>query len=751
MKKKIILVLVAVAALIFILAGCGDKGYAVSKKTYDNVISVNGDNQFIASEDGKLYLFKQNGKKVFKQGYDELAMFGDGLLVARNSGDYGYALLDRQGNLLIGSTADARITDAELIFNETNEEKVDAIGAVNSKREVKAVKITAVNADLELMTAFYALNNKSLMLDFVKNSDIIDYEINTVTKTATNENNIQYSSTYDGMFISIKEGESVNIKIFGGENNLLFGGTYQSAEAGIEHNRFFVADYDNEKVYLVKRDGTLLDAGNFSTVFSGERNGYIIDIRESVTTLINIDNDDEKVIGGISPSIKGRYLCVENEGNFLFYDEDLNLKLTSDVSLSYYNYAYYNSAEGVVYDADLKFLTNDSGSVTISYGAIVDGEYCLIVKTAQNYDLYKNGTLLKQYPASYALNTSTQIYFTDSLGNNIFYSFKMEQEIVKDTRTNPIGISGVSYTLNDGVYKIFNADNVCEVNFGGNSVTVTHSIQNSTKVIAKAPLDIITVTANVITYLDTYVEGEAYTGRTKTETKYAYFIYSSATGLVHMYDGYNRVNITGDNEYLAVSTIGASKTSYNNESLLTNSTAVYKINYAYVNKALAVTFDSPVYLSMSNVEVMNGYLLAENNYSDKKAIYTIDGSQILVDAKFIVRSIAGNKAIVQFSDNDLYGVIELKKKGYKIVEDINKQHIYFLGEEYYMYSEIKDGIEKVTLKTIDGKKVLNNILYIKTINLYSSDLIVDGMQRMAFIADTGKNGYKVITLNYKVL
>lgn len=110
-----------------------------------------------------------------------------------------------------------------------------------------------------------------------------------------------------------------------------------------------------------------------------------------------------------------------------------------------------------------------------------------------------------------------------------------------------------------------------------------------------------------------------------------------------------------------------------------------------------------------------------------------------------------NKAIVQFSDNDLYGVIELKKKGYKIVEDINKQHISFLGEEYYMYSEIKDGIEKVTLKTIDGKKVLNNILLSAKIDLYCSNIIVDGMSKIAFIADTGKNGYKVITLNYKVL
>ena len=114
MKKKVTIVLavllVATMAVV-ILTACNSN---MSKKAYDDIICATEGNNFVASKDGKFYLFNLKGKQL-SPGYDlELSLTDGDYLLGRNVSSFGYDLLSSDGSVLLQSSADFRISEIEI-------------------------------------------------------------------------------------------------------------------------------------------------------------------------------------------------------------------------------------------------------------------------------------------------------------------------------------------------------------------------------------------------------------------------------------------------------------------------------------------------------------------------------------------------------------------------------------------------------------------------------------------------------------
>lgn len=745
MKRKLLLFAAAAAVLVLVLAGCGDKGYEVSKKGYDNVVAVNDDMQFIADEDGKLYLFKQNGKKVFKTGYDELEMLANGYLLARNDGDYGYALLDNGGNPLVSSSDAARITDVSL-YGDSVETTETGGREINVSYYYKIAVIEAYDPDMQPLTAVFGIG-KGMLADFHADADmtvLTAYSESDDFGDGYENGGFTYRDTYKGLAAVIADGENKAVRVFDGDNNAVYEGSGAFDNVYSRYGRFFIEeDGATGMVGLNGQLKTVTGAGSFV----GADSYYLVLQEGSAVRLINTSDDAERTIAGTDAAPSGEYLAVlAPDGSYGYYDRNLELKLTVAEPLTSYNgKAFYNSANGIAYDAKLNFLCDVEGTVGIVYADIVKGTACVAAETAGEYLLFRDGERVGAYPSSYGFSaTGDMVYFTDGTGARKYFDFVGGRELVSvSTPVSAVGgAPGVYYATEDTRIRIF-ADSAYEIDFGGDSLRIsfgTLSVASGTGAVT-----VVEIAADVTHYLDARSGESSYSGRQKTERQYAYFAYSRASGLFQIYRGYNRMSFSSDGDYFVASTISPYVMNYADHSRCADETVVFKPAAVYAGGTVTVEYERQYTLGFSDAKVMGGYLLVGNGYSEKHAIYTIDGGRMLVDAKFAVHQIVGNRAVVSFSDSGLYGMIELKNKGYKLVEDVNKKDIAFIGD-FYCYVEVKDGISKMTLKDGNGKKIINKVVRLETVGFVTDTPVVDGKTTEAFIADNGKNGWKVIFL-----
>lgn len=749
------LLILAIAALVLILVGCGEKNYEVSKKSYDNVLEANVNGTFIASDEGKLYLFKMNGKKVFKTGYDELSFLDNGYLLARNASETGYALLDWSGNVLLSSSATTIITGARVkSVDETtfySDGSYEYVG-----KNFTYVEVNAVNSAGEELVAYYGVNT-ALMQNFteVDKIEIIDAVSEEIY---TDGDLLKRNKVFDGVAILVSGDSTTAVKIFDGNKNCYYEKSFSNVEVSALEGRFLITDMTENTVSLVKRDGTLYDVSAAEDFYS-ENNSYLYTVGENAVTVIDLVDDSTITLPGTAASKKGEYLVVtSSDGKYVYYDDTLTQKAAISENLSAINNGsfgiyYYTDNSTVVYDAELR--PYDTGFTTVRYYGETDGKIYAVLENDSDYKVYYDGELKQTFSKStFTYNNSVKSgvfsITENAVGKKTYYS-AVEGKIVY-TEKDGVSFSNIdSFPVSRGIdgtdFVIMSEGKVLTYEFNANEISTLLSLAKVGDSYAYFTFEITEKY-----YLDSFVEGEPYFGETRTETSYLVFLYSPGSGLTELYKGYNSVIVSHDTNYLAVSTESSFFKSYDSAvmSKLSDRTDVYALRYSYVDNEKVVSYEKLYSHAFSDVtEITEGYMLVRKPYSDKQAIYAVNG-KMLVDAKYYIEDISGDRAIVSLSDvPGSYGVIQLTSKGYKVKEDLNKYSIEFIGD-FYCYSEIKDGIEVYTYKTLDGDKVINKVIAKKNVYACGAFSINGGRGYGFILLDNGKDGWKVLFVKTRI-
>ena len=755
MKKKMMLLILAIAALVLILVGCGEKNYEVSKKSYDNVMEANVNGTFIASDEGKLYLFKMNGKKVFKTGYDELSFLENGYLLARNASETGYALLDWSGNVLLSSSATTIITGARVkSVDETtfySDGSYEYVG-----KNFTYVEVNAVNSAGEELVAYYGVNT-ALMQNFteVDKIEIIDA---VTEKTYADGSNLVANEVYQGSAILVYGDSTTSVKIFDGNKNCYYEKSLTDVSVTEFYGRFRIHDFVANTVSLVKKDGSLLDVTDGD--FIGEEKAYFYTVDASGVNVINLEDDSSVTLAGVEANVKGEYLVVtSSDGKYVYYDDTLTQKAVISENLS----AVYNSAYGIyyytdnaskIYDAELRPYV-EGNNIVKAYGK-TDGKIYAVIETDTDYYVYFDGVQKKVYSKStydYEASLKGGIFvFVDSeTSKNIYFSVVKGEKLYdeKDSVSfSNIDSFPVSYGIDGTDFVIMSEGTVFTYEFNANEISTLLSNIKVGEIYAYFKF---TVTETY--YLDSFVEGEPYFGETRTETSYLVFLYSYGSGLTEIYRGYNSVIVSYNKNYLTVSTESSFFKNYDSAVMgkLSDKTDVYALRYSYVDNEKVVSYEKLYSHAFSDVtKITEEYMLARKPYSDKQAIYAVNG-KMLVDAKYYIKGIAGDRAIVSLSNvSGSYGVIQLTSKGYKVKEDLNKYSIEFIGD-FYCYSEIKNGIEVYTYKTLDGDKVINKVIATANVGKVCGEFLVNDGKAYGFtLLDNGKDGWKVLFVKKRI-
>lgn len=749
------LLILAIAALVLILVGCGEKNYEVSKKSYDNVMEANVNGTFIASDEGKLYLFKMNGKKVFKTGYDELSFLENGYLLARNASETGYALLDWSGNVLLSSSATTIITGARVkSVDETtfySDGSYEYVG-----KNFTYVEVNAVNSAGEELVAYYGVNT-ALMQNFteVDKIEIIDA---VTEKTYADGSNLVANEVYQGSAILVYGDSTTSVKIFDGNKNCYYEKSLTDVSVTEFYGRFRIHDFVANTVSLVKKDGSLLDVTDGD--FIGEEKAYFYTVDASGVNVINLEDDSSVTLAGVEANVKGEYLVVtSSDGKYVYYDDTLTQKAVISENLS----AVYNSAYGIyyytdnaskIYDAELRPYV-EGNNIVKAYGK-TDGKIYAVIETDTDYYVYFDGVQKKVYSKStydYEASLKGGIFvFVDSeTSKNIYFSVVKGEKLYdeKDSVSfSNIDSFPVSYGIDGTDFVIMSEGTVFTYEFNANEISTLLSNIKVGEIYAYFKF---TVTETY--YLDSFVEGEPYFGETRTETSYLVFLYSYGSGLTEIYRGYNSVIVSYNKNYLTVSTESSFFKNYDSAVMgkLSDKTDVYALRYSYVDNEKVVSYEKLYSHAFSDVtKITEEYMLARKPYSDKQAIYAVNG-KMLVDAKYYIKGIAGDRAIVSLSNvSGSYGVIQLTSKGYKVKEDLNKYSIEFIGD-FYCYSEIKNGIEVYTYKTLDGDKVINKVIATANVGKVCGEFLVNDGKAYGFtLLDNGKDGWKVLFVKKRI-
>lgn len=750
------LLILAIAALVLILVGCGEKNYEVSKKSYDNVMEANVNGTFIASDEGKLYLFKMNGKKVFKTGYDELSFLENGYLLARNASDVGYTLLDWSGNVLLSSSVETIITGATVnSVDETTYLSDGTTGYFGSY--FTYVTVNAVNAQGDALVAYYGVNT-ALMQNFteVDKIEIIDA---VTEKTYADGSNLVANEVYQGSAILVYGDSTTSVKIFDGNKNCYYEKSLTDVTVSSLYGRFFIQDGVANTVSLVKKDGSLLDVTDAGD-FIGEEKAYFYTVDASGVNVVNLADDSSVTLAGTDASVKGDYLVVtDSEWKYVYYDDTLTQKAVIGANFR----AVYNSAYGIYYYTDGATVICDgelrpyaTGFTTVRYYGESDGKIYAVVENDSDYNVYCDGELKQIFSKSaYSYNSFVNdgvFAFTDSATSLKTYYSAVDGQTVY-TESEGVSFSNidsfpVSYGTDGTDFVIMSEGKVFTYEFNANEISTLLSIA---KVGDSYAYFTFKITENY--YLDPFVEGEPYFGETRTETSYLVFLYSPGSGLTEIYRGYNSVIVSHDTNYLTVSTESSFFKSYDSAvmSKLSDKTDVYALRYSYVDNEKVVSYEKLYSHAFSDVtKITEEYMWARKPYSDKQAIYAVNG-KMLVDAKYYIEDISGDRAIVSLSDvPGSYGVIQLTSKGYKVKEDLNKYSIKFIGD-FYCYSEIKNGIEVYTYKTLDGDKVINKVIATENVGKVCGAFSVNDGKVYGFILlDNGKDGWKVLFMKTRI-
>ena len=750
------LLILAIAALVLILVGCGDKNYEVSKKSYDNVLEANVNGTFIASDEGKLYLFKMNGKKVFKTGYDELSFLDNGYLLARNASETGYALLDWSGNVLLSSSATTIITGARVkSVDETtcySDGSYEYVG-----KNFTYVEVNAVNSAGEELVAYYGVNT-ALMQNFteVDKIEIIDAVSEEIY---TDGDLLKRNEVFDGVAILVSGDSTTAVKIFDGNKNCYYEESFSNVEVSALEGRFFITDMTENTVSLVKRDGTLYDVSAAEDFYS-ENNSYLYTVGENAVTVIDLVDDSTITLPGTAASKKGEYLVVtSSDGKYVYYDDTLTQKAAISENLSAINNGsfgiyYYTDYSTVIYDAELR--PYEQGLTSLRYYGETDGKIYAVAENESDYKVYCDGELKQTFSKSaftYNASVKSGVFSIteNAVGKKTYYSAVEGKALY--TESDSVSFSNidsfpVSYGIDGTDFVIMSEGKVLTYEFNANEISTLLSYNKVGEIYAY-----FNFAVTETYYLDSFVEGEPYFGETRTETSYLVFLYSPGSGLTELYKGYNSVIVSHDTNYLAVSTESSFFKSYDSAvmSKLSDRTDVYALRYSYVDNEKVVSYEKLYSHAFSDVtEITEGYMLVRKPYSDKQAIYAVNG-KMLVDAKYYIEDISGDRAIVSLSDvPGSYGVIQLTSKGYKVKEDLNKYDVQFLGD-YYVYTEIKDGIEVYTYKTLDGDKVINKVIATENVGKVCGAFSVNDGKAYGFILlDNGKDGWKVLFVKRRI-
>lgn len=750
------LLILAIAALVLILVGCGDKNYEVSKKSYDNVLEANVNGTFIASDEGKLYLFKMNGKKVFKTGYDELSFLDNGYLLARNASDVGYTLLDWSGNVLLSSSVETIITGATV--NSVDETTYLSDGTTGySGSYFTYVTVNAVNAQGDALVAYYGVNT-ALMQNFteVDKIEIIDA---VTEKTYADGSNLVANEVYQGSAILVYGDSTTSVKIFDGNKNCYYEKSLTDVSVTEFYGRFRIHDFVANTVSLVKKDGSLLDVTDAKD-FIGEEKAYFYTVDASGVNVINLEDDSSVTLAGVEANVKGEYLVVtSSDGKYVYYDDTLTQKAAISENLSAINNGsfgiyYYTDYSTVIYDAELR--PYEQGLTSLRYYGETDGKIYAVAENESDYKVYCDGELKQTFSKStftYNASVKSGVFSIteNAVGKKTYYSAVEGKALY--TESDSVSFSNidsfpVSYGIDGTDFVIMSEGKVLTYEFNANEISTLLSLA---KVGDSYAYFTFKITENY--YLDPFTEGEVYLGETRTETSYLVFLYSYGSGLTELYKGYNSVIVSYDTNYLAVSTESSFFKSYDSAvmSKLSDRTDVYALRYSYVDNEKVVSYEKLHSHAFSDVtKIKEEYMWARKPYSDKQAIYAVNG-KMLVDAKYYIEEISGDRAIVSLSGvPGSYGVIQLTSKGYKVKEDLNKYNIEFIGDFYY-YSEIKDGIEVYTYKTLDGDKVINKVIATAHVGKVCGEFSVnDGKTYGVILLDNGKDGWKVLFVKMRI-
>lgn len=806
MKKKIILLTITIIILACILTACGTKSISTAKKNHDSINASSVDT-YVALDEGKYYLFKtKNSKKVFKTGYDSLSYIGakvrlnmknesSAFLLAYNSGDAGFSVINQEGDVLISSTFDMKITNAVLHQNISFEEDCKPVF------EQKAILINFHNDKNQERSALFSLNGKAIYYDkngivdlkYIDSKDYsqtLDYAVATTLGTIENIND-----TESKIEIFNNKLESVYTKNFSKE--IIF-----SSQSVSE--KYYILNYKNKtydqsgvliksenKVDVVTGNKSYTDYTSFESRVTKEGSNEescllaSLNSETGITTYTLINYPDFSYTFNNSYSLSnGRIRLSDGNGKYNVLNYDF-APIISGVDIFQSNF-YSKESEGTL------TIYNQSGQVLLStpsvnnisssrffekgsayeYFSINDGANVI-------YKFFKDGALAKEYGKDYILWDNAEEYklFSKTVdGTKQFYCYNFitgtetqipslneSPDFAVDSSVSVLGKNAKFYTLKDSKEIVFYKGISAKItpyegdNIPGYAAGTQYMNMSITDFIYKNKIFYILN----LSYKILIKENDIY--RETGETLYAYYLIKDtgkSAELELIYKGYNAIRYDANSSYniFIASTIDYFADiyydsaewnyimKYQNSSNLSDMTIVYDIIYDFdkntisLNK-IAEIKESNAVIATSNYIIINDF---RNINERKNSVYTYDGKLVLA-SKYNISDIEGNLAEVNIGNKA--GVYNLKKG--KFIEDIIYDNVTLFCDDIYIIEQIKQNGSIYTIKNSKGKKVVENII---EINYIDSDIDYEKSTRCIYFAiNTGKNQVKLITLRQEIV
>lgn len=775
MKKKSILLLIATLLMVFSLSACS-KAYNLSKAKHDNIIEA-GINEYIALDNEKYYLYCLNNSKKITQGYDYLAYVDRSsveYLLAYNSGDFGHSIVKNDGNIILQSDENFKITNASLVYDYTNNENEKpcynfygfVVNFTIAGRESSALYYLdgtcAQQADEGRVEIVKDIQNTDVFSIVYVNFNVYDKQGGIITRKVLNKD-----------FVSIYEINFDRYKIFSSEQTFKASIGYlayvekEFASSGEEiYSKVYYDVYCQDASYTrfenvtslhTYGNGTALFAKKENSSFLFSENGLIKEFSQNATA----ENNNIKV--------------ALNDGFYDIYKYD-GTKILENVRQSngYYikqidNLTACYSYEGKqLFDYDIETYEKTENKRFINANTVSEVVKLTYIGGKTLYKFYLNGELVKDYDSNYTyMSADNGIYIFYTLKDeviNYYYYFNVYGATEFKIQADTTGLNSGKF---DKVleYKYYTEKNSNNINFYENAVAtltpyngrlipgyalpqggyfnITHQSFGILKaVVLKMEYDVYKVQSKS--------GGEVYVNT--NERRYAYYIIKNsgkAPSIELIYTGYNKmlVNYNSNNNLFCFSTTDrfSDPNSYNSFVNLSNRTFVYDVvtnETGYIS-----SFTKRAEIPKSNMIVYNeNYIIGTDYYNGtKNFLYTVDGNKVL-DAKYRIADIKGKLAkinVVDITNNGSFGVYDLEKK--KVIEDCDKFTVNLLGGGFYAIGKLRKTGETFTIKNHKGNTIQDKVVSYDFIGGKGDQ--TNEIKYLFFKMNLGKNQLKLLKID----
>ena len=770
MKKNVLLLLIVAVVSLFYLSACTNN-YDVSKNGHDDILD-SSKQEYIAVDDGKFYLYSIDKTKKLVGGYDHLEFLDDTnekFLLAYNDGDYGYSILDNDGNTLITSDKDIKIKGANLIYEITLDKES------KYSYEYYGFVVHFVNSYGNSSTALYHLDGKAAFLTQSCQAEVL------TTSHSDNAFSIIYiyfTSYDDSGKITSRKVIDKNLNVihqleFDKYKEFISSQSFTTSIGYIVYSQKEFDENDNEiasKVYYdiycnnavfaaFESVSRLSTFGNGNALFAKKSNKFTLfdesgAVRE-FDSPATVENNNIKVGNDLVDIYRydGEFLLEgvrQGIGSYVKQDGDkVALYSYEGKELSLYNLNEIKRAE------TKRYVNLNTISEVVKHTDTQDKNI---------YKFFLDGALTKEYDASYTyVSDQNGVYIFTTKKNGVvdfYYYYNVHSGTEFIIKAQQDGTNGAEFNkVLD--YNYYTEKHSKDISFYENAVkkitpytgpyipgyackggyfSITHQSLNPLKmVVLKLEFDIYKI--RKVNLMDTYIN--------LNERWYAYYAITDtgkSANIMYIYSGLSKMTIDYNSDYnlMCFSTIDryVDKELYIATNKLDNKTLTFSVAQSKIGDRITLTKISEI--KSSNLGIFdNTYLVGIDYNNDKRNfVYTIYGRKVL-DTKYYIKDIKDSLAIINFigpNKNNSFGVFDLTQN--KVIKECNNFDIILLGGGCYAIAKMgKTGIV-YEIRDYKSRLIKNNVISIEYIKQRVDTFTLEKCYYYKIYLN--KKGYKLI-------